>query len=70
MLVKTSSGDHFLAYDVCDPEKRLKKKNLSLKSPKYFRITYNAAKNYGIMFATVMYYRHIDRITLILNVFV
>ena len=26
MLVKTPSGDHFLAYAVCDPEIRLKKK--------------------------------------------
>ena len=26
MLVKTPSGDHYLAYAVCDPEIRLKKK--------------------------------------------
>ena len=29
MLVKTPSGDHFLAYAVCDPEIRLKKKMLA-----------------------------------------
>ena len=30
MLVKIPSGDHFLAYAVCDPEIRLKKKNIAI----------------------------------------